>query len=84
MKLDIRLPLGLMFTAIGLLLAVYGALAEESLPQRASGININLWWGLGMLVFGGVTLWVGRRSEPAADAHHASYAVAHAEDEPRH
>ena len=62
MGLDVRFPLGLMFSIIGLLLAAYGAFADESQRQQAAGININLWWGLALLVFGAAMLWLQRRS----------------------
>ncbi len=50
MGLDIRWPIGLMFTLIGVLLAIYG-LANRS-ASLTLGININLIWGLVLLVFG--------------------------------
>ncbi len=53
MALDVRLPLGLLFIILGALLAGSGVLA--------AGSRLNLWWGLVMLVFGGVMLWLGRR-----------------------
>ncbi len=53
MALDVRLPLGLLFIILGALLAGSGVLA--------SGSRLNLGWGLVMLVFGGVMLWLGRR-----------------------
>jgi hypothetical protein len=56
MKLDIRLPIGLLFSIIGAMLVIYGALSENSLYERSLGININLWWGAVMLLFGGVML----------------------------
>ena len=49
-QLDIRWPIGLLFLAMGLLLAGYGALAEQAL--RPLGWNLNLWWGIVMAVFG--------------------------------
>lgn len=52
MGLDIRLPIGLMFTILGLLLFVFGLVGDTAIYQRALGININLWWGIVMLVFG--------------------------------
>lgn len=61
MGLDVRLPIGLMFTILGLMLAVYGLLGDKSIYGRALGININLWWGLVMLLFGVVMLLLGRR-----------------------
>jgi uncharacterized membrane protein HdeD (DUF308 family) len=48
-SLDIRVPIGGTFGVLGLMLAVYGAVAR---PQTSAGININLWWGIVMLVFG--------------------------------
>jgi hypothetical protein len=58
--LDIRTPIGLMFLVIGAVLAAFGALGDPSVNVRA-GVNINLWWGLVLLVFGGVMFWLGRR-----------------------
>ncbi len=50
MGLDIRWPIGLMFTLIGALLVIYGvALPAGSVSL---GININLIWGIVLLVFG--------------------------------
>ena len=61
MGLDIRLPLGLLFTIIGVLLAGYGLLGDKAIYARSLGINMNLWWGLAMLVFGVATLFLARR-----------------------
>ena len=61
MKLDLRLPIGLMFSIIGVLLAVYGATSDPALYQRSLGINVNLWWGLVLVVFGLAMLWLVRR-----------------------
>ena len=54
MGLDIKLPIGLMFTILGLLLAIFGlaTAGDEELYRRSLDININLWTGLAMLVFG--------------------------------
>jgi len=48
MGLDIRLPIGGLFTVIGILLASYGALADRTIYQASLGINVNLKWGLVM------------------------------------
>ena len=61
MKLDLRLPIGLMFSIIGVLLAVFGFASDPAIYQRSLGINVNLWWGLVLLVFGLVMLWLVRR-----------------------
>lgn len=50
MGLDIRWPIGLMFTLIGVLLAVFGAVKKTD--SVSLGININLIWGIVLLVFG--------------------------------
>ena len=50
MGLDIRWPIGLMFTLIGALLAVFGLV--KSTESVSLGININLIWGIVLLVFG--------------------------------
>lgn len=67
MGLDIRLPIGLMFTLFGLLLVVYGAVSDKSLYQRSLGINVNLWWGVVLLIFGVVMLVLGRRGTATAE-----------------
>jgi len=41
MGLDIRLPLGLMFVIVGVLLTVYGFTGDPAIYQRSLGININ-------------------------------------------
>lgn len=61
MGLDIRLPIGLMFSIVGLLLVGFGLFGDKAIYQRALGININLWWGLVMLLFGILMLFFGRR-----------------------
>jgi hypothetical protein len=61
MGIDIRLPIGMLFTAIGLILSIFGALSDRALYQRSLGINVNLWWGIGLLVFGVIMLLLGRR-----------------------
>jgi hypothetical protein len=61
MRLDIRLPIGLMFALLGALLTISGLVADAAAYQRSLGININLWWGLVMLLFGIVMAVLGRR-----------------------
>jgi hypothetical protein len=51
MGLDIRWPIGLMFTLIGVLLAINGAVVKSN-HAISLGININLIWGVVLLVFG--------------------------------
>ena len=65
MGLDIRLPIGLMFSLLGLLLILAGLVMNKDIYQRSLGININLWWGFAMLAFGIVMLMLGRRGTSA-------------------
>lgn len=50
MGLDIRWPIGLMFTLLGVLLTVFGAVKKSD--SMSLDININLVWGVVLLVFG--------------------------------
>jgi hypothetical protein len=50
MGLDIRWPIGLMFSLIGVLLTGYGVLKRSA--SISLDININLIWGIVLLVFG--------------------------------
>jgi hypothetical protein len=63
MKLDLRLPLGLMFAIFGVLLTAYGVVSDDAIYERSLGINVNLWWGLVLLAFGLVMLAVALRRE---------------------
>ena len=58
MGIDIKFPIGLMFFILGLLLTFYGIFtnADSALYSRSLGINVNLWSGLGMLIFGTIML----------------------------
>lgn len=63
MGLDIRTPLGLIFLAIGAMLTAYGAVThgDAALYARSLGIDMNLGWGIVMLVFGAIMFFAGRR-----------------------
>ena len=62
--LDIRVPIGGLFTGLGLLLGGYGVATARQHERYAvsAGLNINLWWGLIMLAFGVLLLVVASRS----------------------
>jgi hypothetical protein len=58
MGLDLRWPIGLMFTFFGVLLIIYGAATNSSSMYDLSlGKNINLIWGGVLLVFGVLMLF---------------------------
>ena len=54
MGLDIRWPIGLMFTLLGVMLVAYGFAtgSNAELYKRSLDINVNLYWGVLLLVFG--------------------------------
>lgn len=62
MNFDLRLPLGLMFTLFGAMLTLYGLFGDKAIYQKSLGININLGWGLVMLVFGLLMLFAALRA----------------------
>ena len=58
MDMDIRIPIGLLFVILGIILATFGifTINDTELYARSLGRNINLWTGILMLVFGGFML----------------------------
>jgi len=50
--LDVRIPIGVMFTLFGAIITIFGLVSDPKIYERSLGININLWWGLVMLAFG--------------------------------
>jgi hypothetical protein len=63
MGLDIKLPIGLMFSIIGLMLTIYGffTASNAEMYNKSLHININLWIGATMLVFGVIMLVFAKR-----------------------
>ena len=69
MGMDIRFPIGLMFSVVGVLLTVFGAFSRREIYRVSLGINMNLAWGLVLLAFGVVMLLfvhVGKRVNACA------------------
>jgi H+/Cl- antiporter ClcA len=62
MQLDVRLPMGLLFLILGVILIVYGSLADSAMYVRHSlGQNINVTWGIIFAAFGTIMLFLARR-----------------------
>ncbi len=61
MGMDIRLPIGGLFSILGVMLVVYGVMTtgDSMYTIRSLDINVNIWWGLVMFVFGAVMLAMG-------------------------
>jgi type VI protein secretion system component VasK len=71
---DLRVMIGALFTFYGVVLIIAGIFATAAEIQKAAGININLWMGIGMLVLGLLfLLWW--RLQPAQRAAEAEPAV---------
>jgi hypothetical protein len=60
--MDIRFPIGLLFSAVGLLLTTFGAFSNREIYRASLGVNVNLEWGAVMLGFGVVMLYFARRA----------------------
>jgi hypothetical protein len=54
--LDLKLPLGCLLTAYGILLGVYGLVTGKEFYGKSLGINVNLVWGILMFIVGGIFL----------------------------
>jgi len=61
MNFDLRLPIGLLFSIFGLILGAFGLVSNPEIYQRSLGINVNLWWGGFMFLFGILMLILWRR-----------------------
>lgn len=67
MSLDLRIPMGLMFLIVGVIMSLFGFFTRGSaIYERSAGMNINLIWGLIMLAFGLIMFLLGRASDRRA------------------
>jgi len=64
---DIRIPIGLMFSILGVLITVFGfvTMANADMYQKSLHINVNIIMGMLMLVFGGLMLFFSFRKKKA-------------------
>ncbi len=66
MNFDLRLPIGILFTLFGLILTGFGVFTKGSeIYQKSLGHNINISWGIVLLVFGAVMLLFALRGRKA-------------------
>jgi hypothetical protein len=54
--LDLKLPIGWLLSAYGVLLGVYGLATKKDMYQKSLGLNLNLVWGVLMIAIGGAFL----------------------------
>lgn len=70
MNVDLRIPMGMMFTLMGAVLMAFG-LSTKGNPEvyaRSLGMNVNLWCGVALLVFGLLMVTFGRRGQAKIEA----------------
>ena len=56
-RFDIRRIIGGLFLVYGVTLTIVGIVGSDEVKNKAAGINVNLWTGLGMLVVGGLMIF---------------------------
>lgn len=61
MHLDLRYPIGVLLTTYGVILATEGAIVRATVL----GLNVNLYWGVVMMVSGLAALYLARRRSPS-------------------
>lgn len=66
MGIDIRWPIGLMFGVLGILLSTFGLFGDQSIYYRSLGVNVNLIWGIVLLMFGAVMIALSVRAHRRA------------------
>ena len=62
---DVRIPIGLMFSILGVLISVFGFLtmSDTVMYHRSLGMNVNIIMGLLMLIFGLIMLFFALRKK---------------------
>ncbi len=61
MHLDVRVPLGLLFLLLGIILVVFGLTSDPAIyAQHSLGQNVNLFWGVVFALFGAAMLLLTR------------------------
>ena len=60
--LDLRLPIGFLFSIFGALLVITGIVAKADSYKQSLGINMNLYWGVVLCAFGGIMLTFALRA----------------------
>lgn len=66
MNFDLRMPIGILFTLFGLILTGYGLFTKGSeIYAKSLGYNLNISWGIVLLVFGAIMLLLAIRGRKA-------------------
>ena len=64
---DIRIPIGLMFSVLGVLITIFGIVtkSDSAMYQRSLGLNVNIMMGVVMLIFGLFMLYLSQKKKKA-------------------
>ncbi|MCJ7449062.1 MAG: hypothetical protein MUO72_15375 [Bacteroidales bacterium] len=64
---DIRIPIGLMFSILGVLITIFGfvTMSNAEMYTKSLGVNVNIIMGILMLIFGLVMLFFARKKKKA-------------------
>ncbi len=67
MNFDLRLPIGILFSLFGLILTVFGWFTRNDTEMyvKSLGKNVNIEWGIVLLVFGVFMLFLAKRGKKA-------------------
>jgi len=62
---DIRIPIGLMFSIVGVLITGFGffTMSNTEMYHKSLGVNVNIIMGILMLVFGLIMLFYAFRKK---------------------
>ena len=61
--MDLRLPIGYVFTIYGVMLTIYGFITKgNAMYSKSLDINVNLIWGVVLLIFGLTMLFFAKKS----------------------
>jgi protein-S-isoprenylcysteine O-methyltransferase Ste14 len=65
---DIRIPIGLMFSVLGVLITIFGIVtkSDTAMYQRSLGLNVNIMMGVVMLIFGLIMLYLSQKKKKKA------------------
>ncbi|RYD34304.1 MAG: hypothetical protein EOP85_19955 [Verrucomicrobiaceae bacterium] len=62
--MDLRLPIGYVFTIYGIILVIYGFITKGGeMYQKSLGMNVNISWGAVLLVFGLTMLFFAKKGK---------------------
>jgi sulfite exporter TauE/SafE len=62
---DIRIPIGLMFSILGVLITVFGfvTMSNTQMYQKSLNVNVNIIMGILMLIFGLIMLFFAMKKK---------------------